>query len=360
MMRSIGCSLAVLGLLSVPTLSRAETFAGIEIGAKGVKFTIVDAKSTPEGLEFRVTGSGSENATLVAGLAKDGKFAADGLREAGAIVKKFHEEIKSKYQVRPVNIFLVGSSGITSPIESKPDAVKEAQTILAKSMADASGLKMDFIDVRREAELSIKGMVPHVFRDESLLVDIGSGNAKGGFLDGDKFITFGVPFGTTSFATMAAGLSGSLPDKFEELKKSKLVPALKKELGSSANFNKKNRIYLSGGIVYAVTTLTDFSKKKPYHPITLEQITQLETRMLKDPSAFPMPDLSSIRDAESKASVLKEIERVKGIYKPDQLMAGVEILKTILTELEADKKSLFWVREGQIGWISAYVAEKVK
>jgi exopolyphosphatase/pppGpp-phosphohydrolase len=314
-------------------------------------------------MEFRVTGSGSGNATLVAGLAKDGKFSPDGLKEAGELVNKFHEEIKSKYQVRPGNIFLVGSSGIFSPIETKPDAVTEAQAILAKSMLESTKLKIDFIDVRREAELSIKGMIPNRFREESLLLDIGSGNTKGGFITADdKFITFGVPFGTTSFAAKLVGGSGPLMDRLQEAKKSLLLPAVQKEFSSSAQFNKKNRIYLSGGIMYATVTLTDFTKKKPYHPMTLEQVTSLETRLLKDTSAFPMPDLSGIRNEETKAAAIKEIERVKGIYKPDQLLAGVEILKTVLIELEVDKgkKSLFFVREGHIGWISAYVAEKVK
>ena len=73
-----------------------------------------------------------------------------------------------------------------------------------------------------------------------------------------------------------------------------------------------------------------------------------------------LPHLSGIADAELKASLTKEIDRAKGVYKPEQLLAGIQILKGVAAELEAEKKSVFYVREGHLGWITAYVAEKVK
>ena len=343
--------------------SNAETFGGIEIGAKGIKFTVVEATPTPEGTDLKVVGSGSANATLVMGLAKDGNFAPEALKEAGNIVTKFLGEIKEKHMVKMENIFLVGSSGIFSPIEKMPDAVKANQEILAKAMFETSSLKMDFIDARREAELSIKGMVPTKFRDESILIDIGSGNTKGGYQEPEgKFVTFAAPFGTTSFATQVSAAGGSFVEKLNSLKESALVPALHKELQSSENFAKRNRVYLSGGIAYATVTLTHFEKKRVYIPITPKLFDDLEARLLKDPTAFPAPDLSTIPDEGWRMAVSKEVERVKGIYKPEQLLAGVQILKVIASELEIEKqkKSLFFVRDGHLGWITAYVSEKVK
>src|SRR5207237_384518 len=82
-------------------------------------------------------------------------------------------------------LYVVGSSGLFSAIEGKKDAVKANQDALAEAIREACGLKMTFIDVTREAELSIDGVIPAKHAAVSMLLDIGSGNTKGGFRDGD-------------------------------------------------------------------------------------------------------------------------------------------------------------------------------
>src|SRR5262249_46841679 len=56
-------------LLLAPTPARAELHGGIEIGAKGVKATVIDARPGPDGLAVKVLLAGTHNSTLVAGIA---------------------------------------------------------------------------------------------------------------------------------------------------------------------------------------------------------------------------------------------------------------------------------------------------
>ena len=47
---------------------------------------------------------------------------------------------------------------------------------------------------------------------------------------------------------------------------------------------------------------------------------------------------------------------MKDVYKPDQLLAGVQVLKIAMSAAGEEKHFLF-ARNGYLGWILAYVAE---
>jgi hypothetical protein len=349
-------------LAFLPSMVRAEMFAGIEIGSKGIKFTVVDAQPAADGNELKQVASDSATTSLVAGLAKTGSFTPEALKETSEVVQKYLTKAEKDHSVKPENIFVVGSSGIFSPIAKEPEKVKAKREELAQVILDATKVKMDFIDAKREAELSVRGMIPVKYRKESLLIDIGGGNTKGGFFDASgNIVTMAVDYGSASFAAKISAEGGDFAQKAKQLCKSTLIPELRKQFSQAEEFQKRTRIYLSGGAIWATMTLTNFDEKKAYVPITIKNFDALEARLLIDPTAFPMPDLSSIRDEKLKTSLSKEIDRVKGVYKDTkQLLAGVEILKALSGELNMDKdKKVYFVRDGYLGWITAYIAEKV-
>ena len=69
------CLMAAMLGLALPTPGRAEVHGGIEIGAKGVKATVIDVADGADGYEVKILLSGTKNTTLTAGLA-----AANGLK----------------------------------------------------------------------------------------------------------------------------------------------------------------------------------------------------------------------------------------------------------------------------------------
>src|SRR5262249_5207262 len=145
-------------LLLAPTPARAELFGGVEIGAKGIKATVIDARPGPDGLAVKVLLAGTHNSTLVAGIASKGKFDPAALKDAAAAVRAYAREMEKKYKVPKGNIYVVASSGIFTPIAKDTKAVAANRARLAGAIREATGRSLDFISVEQEAHLSILGI----------------------------------------------------------------------------------------------------------------------------------------------------------------------------------------------------------
>jgi len=56
-------------------------------------------------------------------------------------------------------------------------------------------------------------------------------------------------------------------------------------------------------------------------------------------------------------AIAKEVKRVHSVFDQRSLMAGTGLLLKIMRQFEGiyEKKQFFLVKNGQVGWISAYV-----
>jgi exopolyphosphatase/pppGpp-phosphohydrolase len=340
--------------------ARAAVHGGIEVGAKGVKATVLDVRGDADAYDVKVLMADTENTTLTAGLAQSERFAPEALKATVAAVAKFADAMRKDHKVPDENLYVVGSSGLFSAIEGKADAVKANQEALAGAVREACGLKMTFIDVAREAELSIAGVVPSRYVGAAVLIDVGSGNTKGGFRDGDKgAVTFGVPYGSVTFADAAKKRAGdsSFADKAAGLRTDVLAPALKKAVEDRPALAKRERVYLGGGAVWAMASLVRPGGSEPYLPVTPDDVADYQKLLASAPGAFPKPDLSSLGEKE-RAAAEKEIARVQKTFTPEQLLAGAEILKGLSDEFGFKGRKVFFARNAYLAWILAYVTEK--
>ena len=219
---------------------------------------------------------------------------------------------------------------------------------------------MTFIDVSARPSCPSKERVPAKYADSALLLDIGSGNTKGGYRDADgSCVTFGVPYGSVTFADLIKAHSDKGPDAASALRQEVLVPALKKAIDAKPGLAKRDRIYLSGGAAWALATLVRPGDRGDYVALTADDIDAYRTLLRKDPTAYPAPDLSAVADAATRAAAEKEIAQVKTVFKPEQLLAGAELLKGLSDAFDFGQgKKLFFARDAQVGWILAYVVEK--
>ena len=102
-----------------------------------------------------------------------------------------YESAVNDYQVPPKRIFTVISSGV------KMQAEKDSKTNWIISLIDSFKLiineparQVEVVDVGQEARLSHLGIVPDTRRFNTFLIDIGSGNTKGGYFPYDNTETF--------------------------------------------------------------------------------------------------------------------------------------------------------------------------
>ncbi len=184
----------VLVLLLIPILTHAaERRGGIEIGSKGVKATVVEIGEGQNGAQVKTIMTEVSNTTVVAGAVGNGAFAADAIRDTAAEAGKFAKKMQGEFGVSPKNIRVIGSSGL-------PQASNRSE--LVKAVQEATDLApMEFLTPCREVELTIRGLIPDVERGQGVLVDVGSGNTKGGFIGMDGQPTcFSVPLGSVTYA----------------------------------------------------------------------------------------------------------------------------------------------------------------
>ena len=65
---------------------------------------------------------------------------------------------------------------------------------------------------------------------------------------------------------------------------------------------------------------------------------------------------------KDKKAIAKEIKRVHGVFDQRSLMAGTGLLLKIMRQFKSvyESKGFFLVKNGQVGWVSAYVDQSVE
>jgi hypothetical protein len=343
-----------------------ERYGGIEIGAKGIKAVVLRVVDTPDGLEASVLFSDTANCTLVGGTGGTGRFDPDAVKQTVAEVGKFYHRMRETYKVDPGRIFIVGSSGLFSGIDGKEELIKVNKDTLTAAIDKGVGAGMSFVSDRQEAELSIVGIVPRRHLTDSVLVDIGSGNTKGGSRAGAKgaFTTFSVPFGSVTFTDLVkqrAEKSGKpFPTVAEEVRQEVLLPALTRQLDPHPDLRGRKRVYLSGGMIWALATLVRPGDRSAYTELTAADVETFRRMVRKDPGLFPEVDLSGIADAKIREEAAADLKRVQGTWTPQNLVAGGEVLAALSATFDfaAEGRKVYFARYGHLGWILAFVAER--
>lgn len=336
---------------------------GIEIGSRGVKGTAINFSRKGSGYEVKIIYTEVINTSIM--KVKDNKFTPEALLETAEAVNKMFARMQQEYQVPVEQIYIVGSSGLRS--DNKPD--------LVSAVTKATGKPMSFLTVEMEVQLSIAGTIPRRREDEtkpldereaSMLLDIGSGNTKGGYqLSGsgptDEFVTMGIPYGTVSFTNEASKLRkveadlGSFALDALLISPHTLNEQLRKEVEKKPGLLSRNRIYLSGGIVWAMATLVHPENRRAFVSLTTDDITLFHYRARNDVNALLNPDLSFIADELKRNEIKKDVESVKATFSPKNIIAGAEILNAVNSEFKLQGKTIWFARYGHLSWILSYV-----
>ncbi len=352
-----------------------DLYGGIEVGSKGIKATAIRVKETDEGHTVKLIYAEVINTTIM--QLKDNKFASEVIRDTAMATARLLGKMKGDLRVPDTHIGIVGSSGL------KADNPQD----LVKAIHEKTGKTMSFLDVETEVQLSVVGTIPQRYRYKdiwkdnrgiSVLMDIGSGNTKGGYQvlrqlatgtpDYD-YVTVGIPKGTVSFTNeinQATGDAGDLADfarKAKELAATSIKSNLRKEMERKPGLVNRPRMYMSGGIVWAMATLLYPDDRRALVPIKAEDIDLFYRKVTSDPDTvqkFLNPDLSKrITNRQVRAEAEKEIETVRNTFSPRNLIAGAEILKAVSSEFQLSQKRIRFARYAYLAWILSYTRLQV-
>lgn len=347
---------------------RSNVYAGIEVGSKGVKMSLIEMdKASAQNSSYNIVGDTSINTDFIS-------FTPATFSASLKALYDLYNTAHAFYQVPLNRIYTVISSGVKISAQ-KDDKTKWIQIFIDsfKIKINDPSRKVDVIDPDEEARLSHLGIVPESKRFTTFLIDIGSGNTKGGYFptdNTDHIKLFQLTWGTQSTANAAINRldnDNSIANYNRQLQRV-LNGDADKEITYAVNvsgaYNMSDNIAFSGGAAWATATLLYPELiDEPVVPVTYEEVKKLSEGLYSDYSSFSDKTLvSKITDKTvDKKAIAKEIKTVNKVFNQKAMMAASGLLLKIMRQFDGlyEKKQFYLVKNGEVGWISAYVNQSI-
>lgn len=371
---SISCllfisTLSVFAQVTVkPKFSTPNIYAGIEVGSKGVKMSVIEMKKSDEnGNSFNILKDTSVNTDFISFNQSTFDATLNGL--TGLFYKAIAD-----YKIPSSRIFTVISSGVKIQAEKdNKSAMIESFIKAFRNKVNEPERKVEVVSVLQEAKLSHLGIVPLSRRYNTFLIDIGSGNTKGGFFpygNDSEFYLFQLTWGTKSTANATEKMCGEdkTQDNFNRQLARVAAGAESSEIiyaiNSSGSYPVSDHIAFSGGIAWATATLIyPELTSNAVVPVTYEDVVRFAEKLSSNYASLSEAGITGmISDNKWDKNVIgKEVKRVHSVFDQRSLMAGTALLLKIMRQFKSvnETKQFYLIKNGSVGWVSAYVDQSV-
>lgn len=342
-------------------------YAGIEVGSKGVKLSVIEINAkSKKGPVYQIIKDTAINSDFIS-------FSAPTFHATLNALGTLYNKALKQYDIPGDRIFTAVSSGV------KGQADKESKMAWIYNLSDSFKIniadpqrKLAIIDVAEEARLSHLGIVPDERRFTTFLIDIGSGNTKGGYFplgNITEFKLFQLNWGTKSVNNTTEKRCEddvTLPNYQKQLIRV-LAGAVDKEaiyaVNESGAYNMSDYVAISGGIAWsAATLLYPELIDNAVVPVTYEEIEKLSENLFSNYASLSEGSLTKKLDDKNfdQTKISNEIKRVHQVFDQKSLMAGTGLLLKIMRQFKGayEGKEFYLVKNGQVGWISAYVNQQ--
>jgi hypothetical protein len=351
--RLFALAFALLAFIAQPASAQQRRFGVIEIGGSGVKASVVEiVTAAPDNdLDLRLVREYP--------VANVNPIQPDRQQAVAGAVSELVNDMRDRYALSPLQIYVVASSGI----ESAPHADALRASVDAAIAGRAGALT--YISALDQARLGFEGVVncerlAHR-RVDTLYIDIGSSEISGAAASGgdpsrcgDETVeAFGLGFGVKN-------ASGSV--------QSRITDALDR---TNADALYRPRVYLGGGIVWALATFAHPENAGRFVPLAAADIDAFRNQLAADPLCITDPtmaqrsdpqcrfmdvDFSSVRDVNVRVRASADHrEIVSSIYTLDQLRTGADILSTLSTSVRFRDRRLFFARNSVRAWALGFL-----
>jgi hypothetical protein len=365
-LRTFLICLAMLGIVGStcsatrkdPPPNPENVYGVIEIGASGIKALAIQktfddpVADTPPTKTLKEYEPADKNA-----------YSLEAIRSGRVVsaVSEIAHRMETDYGLQRTHLYLVGSSGLASENRS-----------LLSALTFSEG-QIDFINPSQEAVLVFKGIVPVRRLSQVVVLDIGSGNSKGAYLESPKsgdFATYSLPVGTKSWAAAVnASRTGdiSFAAAADALRGSKLLPAVRSCIEQFPGMQGRRRVYLAGGTAWAMATLLHPEQigvdangfRSNWVKLNAHDVDDYLKMATDNPGALLHPALTSVSERNRKEAE-DEVAHVNTVFTQEQILAGAQVLKAFSDEMHfADKDALFFSRRALYAWPHGYLLEKL-
>lgn len=353
------------GAQILPGVKSSKWYGVIEIGSKGVKGHVFDldrarsagCKINPE--IYRKCLSPKTIVTIDAN-AVDRAQILETVRAADLVKQAILSS--SEYGIVDDRLFVVGSSGLAR-VDHKLELAKAIDRALARK--EGEGHKIDFVSDEEEPQYAFKGimgMLPARYQtqrqEQAMVVDFGGGNVKGSYKNLERegaVESFSIPWGTKTITQYLNNSRGGEDFNFasEKFRQSVLVPLIRQEFSQKTYAATRPRIYLVGGIVWAVSNLSQPRSTASFPTITIADIETTYAR------ATAPNGIANLCETNPDLKVNADIARICKNFPGDQLIAGLQLLRTFASGMNFSQKKVFFFRDSQYAWPLGYLENKV-
>ncbi len=350
------------------SLKTGQLYSGIEVGSKGVKMSILEmSKETQKTGNYTVIKDTSVNTDFIS-------FTEPTFTATLNALTGLYRVATDQYRIEPRFVFTAISSGVSiqADKDEKKDWLKRLSDEFRTIVKEPSRV-VSVIDVKEEARLSHLGIIPDSRRFSTFLIDIGSGNTKGGFFPTDNtndIKLFQLTWGTKSIANATNARLGedTAMSNFSRQLQRVLAGSADQEIVYAVNvsgaYNMSDNIAFSGGIAWAVATLLYPELiDNAVVPVTYDEIAAFMERIAKNHASLsPEAVAKGVSDVTvDKKQVANQAKTVNKVFDQRALLSGTGLLLKIMRQFEGiyEKKQFFLVKNGQVGWISAFVNQAI-
>ncbi len=323
-------------------------YAGIEIGGKGLKVYIIDVRSVEKEIVV-IENFWSENIALLPGIIADGAMNESDMNSTTQKVVIEYKKVLEEYKIEKNKIYVVISSGVS---------IANNTNVLVEKIEKEIDITPGVITTAKESQYLFKSGVPIKFQEESLLLDIGSGNTKGGFIEkkegANTFINLNMNLGTMSLSELLSKQNKlyNFTDfvNATDLYYTTLSDQIKKIFESNERCFSKKKIYVSGGSAWAFYTLfyeddsrRNFLEFNPADVLTYDE---------------------DIRHNFERFTVLakknKEVARVLKTFTRENLIVSNSILRATLSNIKnLSSKKVFFAKQPEVSWVVTYICNEL-
>ena len=323
-------------------------YAGVEIGGKGLKVTIIKIIDVEIG-EFEIVKSWTRNTNVTKNISSDGQLLLADIDDTSYAVLDIIDQLKKEHKIVPKNIFVVASSSV---------AVAKNKNLLAEKINKLTSYKLAFLTPDLESKLIAKGAIPQSKYDNSLIIDIGSGNTKGGYVEIDTktynydFHPFVMKLGSMSLTQKIQKKAGESSNFIPTMTayQDTLAMNCKAVCEKDIKLKTKNNIYMLGGAVWAFISI-----KKPNETAAYQEFTYQELLDYKNDITYKYDTFRTV------GYVSKDYERVFKTFSKEALISGANLMVSVTSQLDnPETKKFYFVRQGQIAWLVAYIVDSVR
>lgn len=352
---------------SFPALAQsqaAKRYGLIEIGGSGVKGRIVRLEWSAEGPVLTV-----ERALQIYNFNVAAPESAPAIAQA---VARRALDLRREYGVEPLSIYLVADAGVAA-LPHAP-ALKQA---VDEAVAGSAGA-LAYVSSRDQARLGFNGLLTCARlahrRAQVLYVDVGSAettlaSATGGSTcSKEEVFGLSLGLGVKSAAIAHQGLGDE--ERLGELRgqvEARLQQAPKASL-------ERPRVYLGGGIAWALATMLHPQRTERFVPISADDIDRLRRQLASDPACVTSPERALVAEpqcgfvdlnfleigpANERYRVVNEHrEIVTSIFTLEQLKTGLDLLQSLADALQLQERVVFFARPALDAWVLGFLLER--